>query len=363
MAINQALWQINSSKPVPVVEINFDKEKELEEILCNDISLLNQDWLVIGRQVLTSFNKYIDLLAIDKNGSIIIIELKRDKTPRDVVAQAIDYASWVEELKQDEIVDIFKEFANKFLNSNETLEEAYFKKFSDSITDDMVNQGHQIVIVASSLDSSTERIVKYLSKSDIPLNVVFFKVFMDGNNRYISRAWLIEPIETEENSIKREDKGTWNTEYYVSLGDGDNRNWDDARKYGFISAGGGTWYSQTLSYLEPGDRVWVNIPKVGYVGVGRVKETVQKADQCYFEINGKMKTIYDLEHNALYHEKNIRNEDTAEYIVKVEWIKTVDKDNAIRELGFFGNQNSVCKPKTSKWEHTVNRLKQIWQIK
>jgi RecB family endonuclease NucS len=36
--------------------------------------------------VLTSYNKYIDLLAIDRNGSIVIIELKRDKTPRDVVA-------------------------------------------------------------------------------------------------------------------------------------------------------------------------------------------------------------------------------------------------------------------------------------
>lgn len=363
MAINQALWQINGSIPVPVSEINFDKEKELEDILFNDLRLLNPDWLMIGRQVVTSYNKYIDLLAIDRNGSIIIIELKRDKTSRDVVAQAIDYASWIQNLKQNDIIDIFNNYSDKYLQRKESLEEAYFNKYSDSITDDMLNQGHQIVIVASSLDSSTERIVKYLSDSDIPLNVVFFKVFKDGNNRYLSRAWLIEPIETEENSIKKEDDGIWNKEYYVSMGDGKNRDWIDAQKYGFISAGGGEWYSQTLSLLEPGNRVWVNIPKTGYVGVGIVRETVQKADQCFFNIDGVDKTIYELDIHAEYHKNNLSSDDTAEYIVKIDWLKTVDKENAIKELGFFGNQNSVCRPKTEKWDHTVNRLKQIWDIK
>nr|WP_281430418.1 hypothetical protein [Salinicola acroporae] len=60
-----------------------------------DVSILNRDWLLIGRQVRTAFDKLIDLLAIDANGTVIIIELKRDKTPREVVAQTIDYASWI----------------------------------------------------------------------------------------------------------------------------------------------------------------------------------------------------------------------------------------------------------------------------
>ncbi len=48
-------------------------------------------------------------------------------------------------------------------------------------------------------------------------------------------------------------------------------------KYGFISGGGGSWYSQTLKLLAPGDLVWVKIPKTGYVGVGRVTEAVRAA--------------------------------------------------------------------------------------
>ncbi|MFC1755719.1 DUF91 domain-containing protein, partial [Thermoproteota archaeon] len=60
-------------------------------------------WLLIGRNVLTAHNKYIDLLAIDENGNLIIIELKRDKTPREVVAQALDYATWVKGLQAENV--------------------------------------------------------------------------------------------------------------------------------------------------------------------------------------------------------------------------------------------------------------------
>ena len=41
---------------------------------------------------------------------LVLIELKRDRTPRDVVAQALDYASWVEELQAEDIAAIYRRF-------------------------------------------------------------------------------------------------------------------------------------------------------------------------------------------------------------------------------------------------------------
>jgi hypothetical protein len=54
--------------------------------------------------------------------------------------------------------------------------------------------------------------------------------------------------------------------------------------------------------------------------------------------------------------------DTADYLVRVDWLKTVDPTEAIREKGFFGNQNSVARPRTPKWEYTVGRLKRRFGI-
>jgi RecB family endonuclease NucS len=49
--------------------------------------------LIIGRQVATSSGKVIDLLAADADGVLHVLELKKDKTPREVVAQVLDYGS------------------------------------------------------------------------------------------------------------------------------------------------------------------------------------------------------------------------------------------------------------------------------
>lgn len=37
-------------------------------------------------------------------------------------------------------------------------------------------------------------------------------------------------------------------------------------------------------------------------------------------------------------------------------------DQGINELGFFCNQNTVCRPTAPEWNHFVERLKQVWGI-
>ena len=237
----------------------------------------------------------------------------------------------------------------------------YFKKFNIPLDDDSVNNSHQIIIVATELDSSTERIVTYLNDSSVPINAVFFKIFSISNEKYITRAWYIDPYETADIAtlaVSKNTKEPWNNEYYVSFGITENRNWDDAQKYDFISAGGGIWYTRTLNLLNIGDRVWVNVPRYGYVGAGKVIDTAHRADEVFFNGNN----LFNLETKGKYHKDFITDEDKAEYVVKVEWAKTVSLEQAVSEIGFFGNQNTVCKPLAQRWNHTIERLKDIWKI-
>lgn len=354
MAVEHGIWKIGET-PKALRPIKLDSEALLEEQITKDISIMNSNWMLIGRQVVTGFGKYVDLLAIDVTGSIIIIELKKHKTPRDVVAQAIDYASWVEELPTEKISQIYSEFASKNGLSETNFDKAFHNKFGVQPTEDSINSTHQMVIVAAELDASTERIINYLNdKASVAVNAVFFTVFEDGDNQYLSRSWMIDPIETQEHAENVGQKNGWNGEYYVSYGTSqDGRTWDDAVRFGFISAGHGKWYSSKLFNLKRGDRIWVNAPGVGYVGVAKVIERAVIADDF---LEGKEGLA------GLYSTSADVGEDNAEYFVSVDWLHTVPENEAVSEVGLFGNQNTVAKPKTPKWEHTVARLKEIWGI-
>ncbi|MEM4362701.1 MAG: endonuclease NucS, partial [Candidatus Caldarchaeum sp.] len=88
------LWEVNEGKLVEILRDRLGFEERLEEWLENNISIISDDLLVIGRQVKTAFGKYIDLLCIKRNGDLVIVELKRGEAPKEAIAQILEYASW-----------------------------------------------------------------------------------------------------------------------------------------------------------------------------------------------------------------------------------------------------------------------------
>jgi len=76
------MWEVKDKKLEEVPKDKLSLEEYLEDWLEHDISIISDDLLVIGRQVKTAFEKFIDLLCIKRNGDLVIVELKRDKAPR-----------------------------------------------------------------------------------------------------------------------------------------------------------------------------------------------------------------------------------------------------------------------------------------
>ena len=235
MAISHTVWSLDGKKPLEAASLA--DEKELELLLRDNIEILNKDWLVISNQVKTKAGKLIDILCMDHDGDMVVVELKKDLTPREVTAQVIDYAASVSKMSVEEIAQIYLTFNNK----NETLNDAFQKKFKAELDEGSVNQKVKMVIVAAKMDDGTERIIRFLRDTyQVDINILFFNVFQCGGERLISRAWFEEDMEEAAPTVSAT-KGPWNGEYYVSFGEDEGRKWNDAQKYGFISAGGGPW--------------------------------------------------------------------------------------------------------------------------
>lgn len=341
MPIELGIWKLGNN----LEKVSFstiESEQKLEDTLSQEISILSSGLMLLGRQVPTAQGKLVDLLAIDVDGNLSVIELKKNRTPREAVAQLLDYASWAKKLTYDEISEIYKE-----RNADKAFEEGFVGAFGGSPPDE-INTEQRLILVAAELDSSSERIIGYLSDNfNVPINALFFRYFKEGDNEYLARTWLIDPQETETN-ISRSDakKGReiWNgQDFYVAFGHDFNRKWPDAVKYGFISAGGGRWYTRTLETLVPGNRIFVCVPANGYVGVGMVTESVKTANEFKVDVNGKLIPILDAPINGEYHKSCKDDPERAEYFVRVEWLKTVTLEKACWEKGMFANQNTVTK--------------------
>jgi hypothetical protein len=217
MPVEFGIWRIDSTEnPISVSLGAMDFESRLEEILEKDISIASPNWMIIGRQVRTDWDGRIDLLAIDQEGNLIVIELKRNKTPREILAQALDYGSWVRNLKSDSIASIYNEYRGRYRagEPDQSLDQAFLQRFNLRAMPDDLNDEHQLVIVASSLDPSTERIVKYLAEyHELSINALFFRTFKDGDREYLTRAWLSESTTPGATSTDEPKRGLWNGEY------------------------------------------------------------------------------------------------------------------------------------------------------
>ena len=354
MPIRHAIWKV-AAQPVPLIESSLVTEQLLEEMIIAAPRLLSDEWMLIGRQENTGFGGRIDLLAIAPDGALVLIELKRHRTPREVVAQALDYASWVEDLKADDIAGIYSRFA-----PGRSLAADFRQRFRHDLDEDSLNQSHQIVIVAASLDEGSERIVSYLNDRDIAINVLCFQVFTHGAEQLLSRAWLLDPVLTQVSIATPIDSPSepWNGEFYSSFGHDETRSWLDAVEYGFISAGGGAWYSRTLQLLNPEDRVWVKVPGSGFVGVGRVTGRAEPASTFKVQTPAGEVSVLDVAKRGHYQIEYVDDPELCEYFVPIKWLQTVPLERAVQEIGMFGNQNTVCKPRTPAWRSTVERLKQ-----
>ena len=151
----------------------------------------------------------IDLLCLDSAGDTVIVELKKGQTPREVTAQALDYASWVRELSRERLADI----ADEHFGKPNSLDTAFQEQFEKPLPDEL-NLDHRSLVVAESMDASTGRIVRYLSSLNVPINVATIQHFKDQEDRsFLAQVYLIEPEEAEAKSrtvSKRAGIGTVN---------------------------------------------------------------------------------------------------------------------------------------------------------
>ena len=114
--IDSSSNRISRIKSKSFTELGFKEREHLQEWLANEPSAFGEELLIIQKEFdgFDDTRERLDLLALDKDGNLVVIENKLDDSGRDVLWQALKYASYCSSLTKQQIVDIYQKYLTRY---------------------------------------------------------------------------------------------------------------------------------------------------------------------------------------------------------------------------------------------------------
>jgi hypothetical protein len=202
MATHIRTWEIVKGELRPVETTLADHGRtehyDLEAWIATDPSILRPGLKIIGRQVMTRSGP-LDLLAIDRSGDLYVIELKRDRLPREALAQAIDYASDIQSWPVERVSEICAQYTKR------TLDDVFNEAFPDTDLESVtINESQRILLVGFALDPSLERMIEWLSEQyGLGINAVILKYVRTSSGTELLTKTSILSEEMEDDRARK----------------------------------------------------------------------------------------------------------------------------------------------------------------
>ena len=287
-------------------------EKDLENWMARRPELLfgsGEKVLVIAQSV--SGHSMADILALDAEGKLVIVEIKRDWSDRETVGQLLEYAAHEAESSYE---DLEKHHRNHWeRHHNEEPYVCLLERFRELTEDPTVEkkdipkhpQGHRICIVAPGSDKGLHRIIEWLKGYGVPISFVPFALYADADNNTADILLEIEPlpkVQAEGESVGAEWQGDWffNTNETYKPGA-----YSKMFRHGVIAIYGYEDGPARLEGSAEGERVFAYVNEKGILAVGHI-------------VNGQV-----VSGNTVF-------EEDREFHVEVKWETIVADDKGIK---------------------------------
>jgi len=244
---NISLLNEVSFQEFDILEVNHIERWVMEspEILGEELYILTNEFSGFDRT-----NERLDILAIDKEGNLVIVELKRDDSGKTVELQAIKYAAYCSTLTIDEVIKIHKEYLK-----DENLSYGDVKKRIEEFTEkelESISDRPRIIIASRSFRPEVTATVLWLRKFGIDISCVKFTVYDLNNDEIAIESSVVIPLpEAEEYLIRVERKETSEREIFYKVNrDGFLRNIKDKVTAKFLIDESAIYISRNSEYLQ-----------------------------------------------------------------------------------------------------------------
>lgn len=215
---------VDGQKMTELLTVSFSssglkERQDLQEWIVSNSSCLGEELLIIQKEFseFDNTNERLDLLALDKNGNLVIIENKTDSSGKDVVWQAVKYASYCSRLTEKKIINIFAAYLSKYCfdelaedSASEVAKKRIYDFLSTDVDDDIsinANETSQrIILVASEYRSEVTSAVLWLMNFGIDIKCMKCQLFKFNEELFFDMRQILPVVEAQEFMIDLAEK-------------------------------------------------------------------------------------------------------------------------------------------------------------
>ncbi|WP_217877305.1 hypothetical protein [Pseudoalteromonas shioyasakiensis] len=270
--------------------------------------IFGEELILLKNQIKVVNKKRADILALDRNGNGVVIELKKDGGRLGVETQALQYLADISRFKGEKFISNSRLIEKKFIESIESFIE------SASLEREDINTKNRIILIANSFDKTLFSMGEWLSEKGVGFKCIQYSVskHSDGT-QYIDFSVVFDrsPESTfplEFSAIEREPKYFW-----YNIGTTDFDNWAFLKSESIVSAGfdgkEGDKGTELLNSFIKGDKLIAYVNGYGAVGVAEIRQSPENGYKCL--------------------SKSVKNDPVSEYHLhrlKVKWLYTSNDD-------------------------------------
>lgn len=200
--INTAENRLSRLEVKSFSSLGFTERHHLQEWLANEPDALGEELLIIQKEFdgFDDTRERLDLLALDKDGVLVIIENKLDDTGRDVVWQALKYASYCSNLSKPQLISIYQQYLDKYCGGGNAKELICDFLNSPDIDEVVLNSGHQqrLMFVAANFRKEVTNTALWLLSNGIQLQCFKVTPFAMGEALFLNVDQIIPTPEVKE---------------------------------------------------------------------------------------------------------------------------------------------------------------------
>lgn len=194
--------EIHALKLCSFGELGFQERKHLQEWIAKQPSALGEELLIIEKEFsgFSDTNERLDLLALDKQGSLVIIENKLDDTGRDVTWQALKYASYCSGFSKDDIKSVFQNYLNRTSTGKSAEQDICDFLGCEDFEDANLNKGvtQRIILIAAHFRKEVTSTVLWLMNFNVRLQCFTVVPYAMGDELFLSVDQIIPTKGTED---------------------------------------------------------------------------------------------------------------------------------------------------------------------